>query len=423
MYRHIAQIGALFLGSAFLLFAGGINALILPVRGAAEGFSSLSLGLLGTGWAVGYVSGCVYVPRLVAQVGHIRSFSVMAGLAAVSILMSLLLIHAPAWILLRAVAGFCFAGAAMIVESWLNERTEPALRGRVFGIYTMVNLGATTAGQMLLTLGDGTGYAFFVIAAIFYALALLPTAITSQSAPQPIAGATLDLRTLWRNSPLAVVAVVLVGVSNSAFGTLGAVYGARIGLDVTTIALFMSIAVVAGAVLQVPVGFLSDRMDRRFVLLGLAALAATVDAIFVFMAPTEPTLVLVLASVFGAAVFAMYPVIVAHANDHAPDNYFLRTSGGLLMLFGLGSIVGPLTAGGVMSGTGPGGLFMTSFAAHLALILYGAWRIRAREAVAQADKGSFQAAPMAGLSTPETIVLTPGPEEVAEAAPAPEEVQ
>lgn len=415
MQERFATIGALLLGSAALMFAGGINGLILPLRGTEEGFSSFALGLLGTGWALGYVSGCLSVPKLVGRVGHIRAFSVMAGLAAVSILLSLLFIHAWAWIVLRALAGFCFAGAAMIVESWINERTPAEARGGVFGVYTMVNLAATTAGQMVLMTGDPGGYAFFVLAAIFYALSLLPTAVTLQIAPQPMVGVSLDLPALWRNSPLAVAGVILVGVSNGAFGTLGAVYGSRIGLSVETIAIFMSIAVVAGAALQVPVGFLSDRMDRRFVLLGLAAIAAAVDVTFVFIAPTTPMLVLALASVFGAAVYAMYPVIVAHANDHAPEGYFLRTSGGLLLLFGVGSIIGPLMAGLLMNAAGPSGLFINSLAAHAVLILYGAWRISRREAPSLEDKGSFHTVSVGTQTTPQTNVLNPGADEEEEA--------
>ena len=404
---HYAKIAALLLGSAFLLFAGGINGLILPLRGTEEGFSALALGLLGTGWAVGYVSGCLLVPRQVSRVGHIRAFSVMAGLASVSILLSLLLIFAPAWIILRALAGFCFAGAAMIVESWLNDQTEPKNRGKVFGVYTMINLAASTAGQMALTLGDSSSHEFFVIGAIFYALALVPTAVTHQTAPQPLARARLDLKALRRNSPLAVVAVVMVGVSNSAFGTLGAVFGAQSGLSVPTIALFMSLALVAGAACQVPLGVLSDRMDRRHVLIALAVTAAVVDIIIVVLRPESPALLLTLVAIFGASIFGMYPVIVAHANDHAAPNTSLQTSGGLLLLFGLGSIAGPLLAGGLMTGMGATGLFAGSFLAHVVVIGYGLYRLTKRVAPSAEHKGTFQATPFAGTSTPQTLVLSP----------------
>ncbi|MCB1513006.1 MAG: MFS transporter, partial [Hyphomicrobiaceae bacterium] len=160
--RQFLPISALLFGSALLLFAGGMNSLILPIRGTIEGFDAGSLGLLGTGWAIGYVLGCIFNPRLVGKVGHIRAFAVMASFAAVSVLISLLFVTPLVWIPLRGLSGFCFAGAAMIVESWLSERADPASRGKIFGIYTMVNLFASTAGQMCLSLGDSATYFFFV---------------------------------------------------------------------------------------------------------------------------------------------------------------------------------------------------------------------------------------------------------------------
>lgn len=403
--RHLLPISALLIGSGFLLFAGGINALILPVRGTAEGFSSLSLGLLGTGWALGYVLGCLFTPRLVARVGHIRSFGVMSALAAIAILASLLFLTAWAWIPLRAISGFCFAGAAMIVESWLSERAAPNDRGKVFGIYTMVNLFASTAGQMVLTLGDTRGFFFFVLGAMFYCLSLVPTAVSSSASPNPLVNVKIDLRSLWRNSPVAVFGVFLVGISNSAFGTLGAVYAERIGLSLSTIALFASLPVLAGAVAQVPVGILSDRMDRRWVLVGLAVLAGGTDLAFILLSPEAVWLNLILSGLFGAAVFSMYPVILAHANDHAADGAAIQTSGGLLMVFGVGGIVGPMVAGLGMGRVGASGLFWTSVAAHTLLILFVVWRISVRAAVSDAEKGSFTATPMARSATPETAAL------------------
>ena len=152
---------ALLSGSAFLLFAGGVNALILPVRGEIEGFTAASLGLLGTGWAIGYVAGCLRTPALVAKVGHIRAFGVMCALAAITVLLSLLVMTPWVWVPLRGISGFCFAGAAMIVESWLNERVDAGSRGRVFGVYTMVNLAATTAGQMVVDMRTLESVLFF----------------------------------------------------------------------------------------------------------------------------------------------------------------------------------------------------------------------------------------------------------------------
>ncbi|MGR3320700.1 MAG: MFS transporter [Pseudooceanicola sp.] len=412
MVRTLLPLAALMLGSSFLLFAGGVNGLILPIRGEAEGFSAAALGLLGTGWAVGYVAGCLRTPALVARVGHIRAFGAMCAIAAIAVLLSLLVISPQVWIPVRALSGFCFAGAAMIVESWLNERAEPTSRGRIFGIYTMVNLAATTAGQMVLTLGDARGYFFFVLAAMVYCLALLPTAISATSTPRPLTRVSLNLRGLWRNSPIAVFAVLMVGISNAAFGTMAAVYAARIGLTLSDIAFFASIPILAGAASQIPVGIASDRSDRREVLIGITCVALLADALFLFLGATRPMAVLSLAALFGASVFAMYPVIVAHANDHAEPGSFIQVSGGLLLVFGLGSIIGPTLAGVAMTAYGPSSLFAVTGGAHVLLVLFAILRLRTAPAVPQDDKVPFQAKPLARGSTPETAALAAGQEEL-----------
>ncbi|MEN0000815.1 MAG: MFS transporter [Pseudomonadota bacterium] len=424
MFRQLLPISALLLGSGLLLFAGGMHGLILPVRGTIEGFSPSALGLLGTGWAIGYVSGCFVVPRLVGSVGHIRTFGVMCALAAVSVLIQAVIVQTWAWIPVRAISGFCFAGAAMIVESWLNDRAQPNTRGTIFGVYTMVNLGAVTAGQMAISLGDAAGFLFFAIAAMVYCLALIPTALSTSASPAPLTSVRLDVKALWINSPVAVAAVFLVGVSNAAFGTLAAVYADRVGLALTAIALFASIPVLAGALAQVPIGFASDRMDRRKVLLATAIVALLADLAFIIWMPESRFGNLILVGLFGAAIFAMYPIIVAHANDHAPPGTSIQVSGGLLMVFGIGSIVGPLVAGLAMSGFGPQGLFLTTVAAHVAIIAFTLWRMRARAAVPESEKTAFKISVPARAATPETAALargsdnneTPGEEEPAGAS-------
>ncbi|WP_210093933.1 MFS transporter [Ruegeria sp. HKCCSP346] len=418
MFRQLLPISALLLGSGLLLFAGGVHGLILPVRGSFEGFSASSLGLLGTGWAVGYVAGCLVAPRLVGAVGHIRTFGVMCALAAVTILFQAVVVESWAWIPSRAVSGFCFAGAAMIVESWLNDKVEPNTRGTVFGVYTMVNLGAVTAGQMAISLGDATGFIFFAIGAMVYCLALIPTALSTSESPAPLTSVRLDLPALWRNSPVAVAAVFLVGISNAAFGTLAAVYADRVGLSLTAIALFASIPVLAGAFAQVPIGFASDRMDRRKVLLFTAGVALASDLAFVLLVPESRVMNLALVGMFGAAIFAMYPIIVAHANDHATPGTSIQVSGGLLMVYGLGSIVGPLIAGVAMTGLGPQGLFMTTVAAHCLMIVFTFWRIMAKSAVPESDKTAFRVSAPARVVTPETAVLAVGEDEAISLADA-----
>nr|WP_321981518.1 MFS transporter [uncultured Cohaesibacter sp.] len=412
MSRSLFSIASLLLGSAFLFFAGGLTGMLLPVRGGIEGFSSFNLGLLGTGWAVGYVSGCLLVPQLVTRVGHIRAFSVMAAMACISVLMSSLLVLPYAWIILRALAGFAFAGAAMIVEGWLVERSEPESRGMIFGTYTMVNLFASTAGQMVIAIGSPETFQLFTVACIFYVIALLPTALTKSQAPVPLARAKLNVPRLWKNSPVAVIAVLLTGISNGSFGTLVAVYGHNIGLSVSGVALFVSASILAGAAAQIPIGFLSDMIDRRLVVIVIALVAIASDSMFVTHAPTTTTIAVIYSAIFGAAVYSFYPVLVAHANDHADPSEGLQTSGGLLLLMGCGTMIGPLLGGVLMSVQGPNGLFVSTTMAHIGILLFTIWRMTQRVAVDVDDKGQFVPISPMRTRTPQTILLADG--EIAE---------
>jgi MFS family permease len=212
----------------------------------------------------------------------------------------------------------------------------------------------------------------------------------------------------------------MVGISNSVFGTLSAVYADRIGLVLTSIALFASLPILAGAVAQVPVGIFSDRIDRRKVLIGIAAVAIAADIAFLVLQPGGPTVNIALACVFGAAVFSMYPVIVAHASDHAAPGTFIQISGGLLLLYGVGGMAGPLVAGVAMSAFGPPGLFVTTLAAHVPIVLFALWRISKRAPVAQSEKVDFVPAPMARASTPETMAMADIPAPKRQASTAPE---
>ena len=404
--RQILLVWPLFLGSFFLLFAGGVNSLILPIRGEFEGFSTFSLGLLGTAWAAGYILGCIFTVKMVASVGHVRTFGVMCAFAAIAILSTLLLMSPLAWLPMRAVSGFCFAGAAMIVESWLNEQSEPSSRGKVFGVYTMINLFGTTLGQLAVPLGDTHGYLFFVLGAVVYCLALVPTALSTVSSPKPLTSIKLNVPALWQNSPVAVAACFFVGVSNSAFGTLAAIYAKGAGLTLGNIALFASIPILAGGLAQIPIGALSDRVDRRFVLLAVTLIAISMDATFLTLAPTDPLTLLTAAAIFGTAIFTLYPIIVAHASDHATPGTFIQVSGGLLLVYGCGAIFGPLIAGTLMSIFGSKGLFFTTCASHMSIVLFILMRLRCRAAVDPALKRHYETSPIAPNTTPETATFS-----------------
>lgn len=402
----VVKIYALFLGSALLMFGGGLQGLLLSVRGAEENFSLLALGLIGTGWSIGFVAGSLAVPLVVRKVGHIRAFSVMAAIGTITILLNLLWINDISWIVLRALSGFCFAGAAMIVESWLNEVADNRSRGTIFSIYVTINMAASTLGQIAMSVTGTAGYIPFVIGAISFICAVLPTALTSSPQPKPLQSARLDLKLLYRTSPVAAIAAFSCGMANGAFGTLAPVYGYEQGLDAGGIALLFAVAAILGAVAQVPFGRLSDRIDRRLVLIGLSGFAAVVGALTVLINPGAGWGMYVLFAAYGFAANPIYAVAVAHANDFARDGDFAKIAGGMLLILGVGLAIGPAVASLIMGAWHPVGLFLVTATFHGALAGAAYLRMRVRKSVDAAERAPFQAMSDKQV-TPETFVLDP----------------
>lgn len=407
MLAEYRSIFSLLRGTAFLLAASGLHSLLLPLRGQAEGFSTASLGLFGTAWAGGFIAGCYFGPRLVRRAGHVRAFGALAASGAIIALMTGLIIDEYAWIVLRAGTGFTMAGAFMIIESWLNERATNENRGTVFGLYMMVTYGSIMAGQMIVAFADITTAALFMVTGILFCAALIPTAVSSAATPKPLADVRLDLKGLYGNSPVAAVGCVLIGVANGAWGTLGAVYGARVGISTAEIALMMSLVVVAGALAQLPVGRLSDTTDRRFVLSG-AAFGSALFALAMFMfAPRSGPVILALTAAYGALAYTLYSIAVAHANDHASSEDFVKVSGGLLLLYGFGTMIGPVVGAFLMARMRPESLFLATALAHCLLAGYALVRVRARAAIPIEEREAFKTLPAERAVTPQAVLLDP----------------
>jgi MFS family permease len=407
MFTTYRAIFSLLSGTAFLLAASGLHGLVLPLRGQAEGFSTASLGLLGTAWAGGFVAGCYFIPRLVRKVGHIRSFSALAASAAMIALMTGIWINETAWIVLRAGTGFAMAGAFMVIESWLNEKATNENRGRVFGLYMMVTYASIMGGQMLVAVFDVATADLFLIVGIFFCASVIPTAVSSAASPQPLADVKLDVPGLYKNSPVAAVGCLLVGVANGAWGTLGAVYGARAGLASGNVALMMSLVVLFGALAQVPVGRASDRTDRRYVLAAASFGAALCGLVMFLFMPRELAPILIITGLYGGLAYTLYSIAVAHANDHAKPEDFVKVSGGLLFLYGFGTMIGPLLGAALMGEMRPEGLFLATAAPHLALGAYSLLRVRLRAPVPIEDREAFLTLPSDRIGTPQSTLLDP----------------
>ena len=413
----VVKIYALFLGSALLMFGGGLQGLLLSVRGAEEHFSLLALGLIGTGWSVGFITGSVTVPMLVQRTGHIRAFSVMAAIGTITILLNLLWVNDIGWIVLRAFSGFCFAGAAMIVESWLNEVAENKSRGTVFSIYTTINMTASTLGQLSMSVTGVTSAVPFVVGAIAFICAIIPSALTSTPQPRPIASAKLDVFLLYRTSPLAVIAAFSVGMANGTFGTLAPVYGSGQGLDAAGIAYLFAVTAVLGAIAQIPAGRLSDRMDRRWVIVVLGSCAAVIGFLMLITNPHGGWFMYVLFGLYGLTAYPIYAIAVAHANDFAKEGEFGRVAGGMLLVLGSGLAIGPAVAALVMNLYAPVGLFLVTATFHGALALTAFLRMRIRPVRDERGRVRFRAMNAEKGVSPGTVALDPRSDETQDDLP------
>ncbi len=393
MGSTLGRLGALLLGTAILIAGNGLITTLLPVRAEIEGFGTFQTGALGAAYFVGFVAGCVGGPRMIGRVGHIRAFASLSSIAAAATLAHALLLDPVAWWLLRFVVGLCLAGLYVVIESWLNDQAATANRGAVLSTYTLVHFGALTAGQFLLMAHDPAGFVLFSVAAILLGLALVPVASTRAVSPRRPEAVVLDIRRLWRLSPVGFVGCLTVGFVNGSFWSLGPVFASRSGLDVDNLVYFMAGATLAGALAQWPFGLLSDRIDRRFVIVAVAVGAAVVGALLGVWREPPPIPLIVLAAAFGGFAIPLYAVAVAHTNDVAEGGEFVALAGGLLLLFGSGAALGPLAASALMSVAGPTGLFMLTSCAHVMLVAFTLLRIAVRPRRRGGERTGFVAVP------------------------------
>jgi MFS family permease len=392
---------ALLLGFGLMQMGNTLQGTLLSVRGGIEGFSPAQIGAVGAGFWVGVVIGSLRAGRLVQSVGHIRAFLALGAIASTAPLLHLLVIDPTVWVAARALTGFCFAGLFIVVESWLNSAATDQTRGQILSVYAMTGLLAGIVGQLLLPATDPAGFRPFCIIAIIIAFALVPIALTRAVAPtHEGGGARISLRRLYQQSPFGLVAAPLCGVTTSAFFTLGPVLAQRGGLDTAGVAVFMASGTLGGFLMAWPVGWLSDRLDRRRVIIGAAITAAA--ALFAIMAllPEEPSrwMVYLCVAIFGGTIVPTYSVVMAHVNDTVGEDEFVAASGGLLIMQGVGAVAGPLLAGLAMSASAHG-LSYTLIATQILMAAFGVYRSTRRPAPPEMHKGAFAVEPLVPVGT------------------------
>ncbi len=385
-----APVAALLTGVALLMLGNGLFLTLVPLRASSEGFSAAWIGAIGASYFAGFALGCFVLPPLVARVGHIRAFAAVAALAAIAPLLHALVLTPSAWVAFRAVLGFCLSGLYMVIESWLNGASKRSNRSTVFSGYIAVHLSALTAGQFLILLGSPAGPELFSLAAILFALAVVPVSLTHAASPPMPVSVAPSVRKLWRNSQVAVAGCLTNGMVNGAIWSLAPVYATSLDLALTGIAVFVSVAILGGAFVQYPLGRLSDRLPERRWLVAILCIVAAGAALVLVFGTALPLAAAYLAYfLFGAAAFSVYGICVAHANDHAESENFVEISAGLLMIFAFGAVIGPLIASALMETLGPGYLFLFTGTVHGAVGLWTAWRIKRGSAEAPEDRASY----------------------------------
>lgn len=360
MSRFLASITALLASMAILLLGGGLMGSLLSIRLSFEAIDPLIKGLVLSAYYVGLVAGSHQAGRIIRQAGHIRAFAIFAALCTAAILLQGLYVLPAAWFLLRAIIGFSIAGIYMVVESWLNERADPASRGRVFSLYQIISYVALGAGQFLLHLGDPAGAELFMVVGLLFALCLVPVALSRASnPPEPSPHVPMALRQTLVGAPLAAWTCLASGLSSGAVFTLTPAFALRLGLDVGGVATLMASLILGGVALQWPIGHFSDRFGRRplILIVGLASAVLAV-AIGLFSAQVPMQALLVATAVFGGFTFTFYPLAVSQANDTVgPGSDFVSVAAALLFLWGVGAAAGPVVGGWVIAWIGGSGLF------------------------------------------------------------------
>jgi MFS family permease len=383
----------LFISAGILLGGGGLIATVLSIGAKRAGFDPTIIGFLGTFYFAGYIAGCFINPLFVRSVGHIRVFAAYSAIAAATTLVFALIVHPVIWIAARTLMGFCFSGLFIAMEGWLNAASTNANRARVFSVYRIIDMACVAAGQYLMPAFGIGGFAVFAVISILTAISVVPVALGDRSNPRPPEEFKLDLKTIWLISPLACAGCFFVGLTNTAFRLIGPIYTEDAGLELAQVATFIAVAVAAAALIQFPLGWLSDRVDRRLALIiasGGAALAALTLA-----ATSVPSLWLMYGAslVYGGLSLPLYPLLSAHANDRARTGQYVVTAAGLSTFFSAGALAGPTMASELYAWFGAVGLFGFLATMQCSLIGLAIWR-SFRRAPAPREKRITPATPV-----------------------------
>jgi MFS family permease len=396
MIRMLASVWALLLGIVLIMLGNGMHFTLMGLRGGIEGFSSTELSIVTSGYFLGFLSGARFTPVLIQRVGHVRVFAALGSFMSAGLIAFTLLPEPWTWTVLRIIIGFCMSGIYVVAESWLNNASTNENRGKMLSAYMLAQTLGIIAAQGLLTLGDAGNAVLFIGASILVSISFAPILLSVQPAPPVEVAKPGNLKELFAASPLGTIGIFLLGSIYASQSGMGAVFGSEIGLSANQISLFVAMLFGGALLMQIPIGWLSDRLDRRKVICGTAFLGAVACGLG-WMAQSPPDWLFSdpLVPIMGAAFFAggtttpLYALLLAYTNDNVPAEDMPATSGGLVFTFGLGAIIGPIAIGFAMDALGPFAFWIVLGGTFAAIAVYAFYRISQREALPVSETDTY----------------------------------
>jgi len=427
MIRVFVGSWALLLGMMLLMVGNGLQGTMMGVRGSIEGFSTFELSLVASAYFLGFLGGSRVTPLIIRRVGHVRVFAFLGSMISAILILYPVVAIPAAWIVLRVAIGFCLSGVYITAESWLNNTTTNETRGQTLSAYMIVQMIGVVAAQGIVALGDPSGFILFIIPSVLVSLSFAPILLSIQPTPAFETTRSLSLIELYRTSPLGFVGMLLMGgVFAGQFG-MAAVYATEAGLSVPQVSAFVAAIFVGALFLQYPIGWLSDRMDRRLLILGVAGVGAVVSLVGAISGEIY-WLLLGIAALNGGLGQPLYALLIAYTNDYLPPEDMAGASAGLLFVNGVGAILGPIAIGWALGAFGPPGFWVFMAAVFTSVSLYAAWRITRRPSAyaAEEDYEAVSYAPITPTASPVAVeaaqeIYIEGAEEIAAAAAAAEE--
>lgn len=389
MLKLIMSLFNLIFGMSILLVGAGLLGSLLGIRAKLAGFSNEVTGMVMAAYFAGYILGTYLDPRIIHRIGHVRAFTVFAALGSTVAVSHAIWINPWFWGVLRLINGVSLVGLYMIIESWLNSMANNEVRGRLFSSYTMSTLLAMGLGQLLLKVGSVQSFVPFALVSMLFSFGLIPVALTHVPQPAPIEHPSLHLHQLIAFSPLGTASTFIAGLTSGTFWALGAVFAHGLGLDTDHIGIFMATTIFGGALLQWPLGKLSDRFGRRTILLSICMGSTLLASTIALVGTTNLILLFCLCFFYGGFSLTLYAISVAYMNDRIRVENMLAMSSSLLMLYGIGAVIGPIIGGVVMSRIGNNSLLFYLASAFILLALFGLYRHQVGKASSPEELAEF----------------------------------